>query len=88
MQDTAGSERYHAMSRIYYRSAAGAIVCFDLTDESSFERAQFWIDELRKYEPVQTETCFYKTSNAFFLFQISLLAFRRARYICAERNGI
>lgn len=27
-QDTAGSERYEAMSRIYYRGARAAIVCF------------------------------------------------------------
>ena len=27
-QDTAGSERYESMSRIYYRGAKAAIVCF------------------------------------------------------------
>ncbi|KAJ8025520.1 Ras-related protein Rab-24 [Holothuria leucospilota] len=49
--DTAGSERYEAMSRIYYRSARAAIVCFDLTDDTSFDRAKFWVDELLKNEP-------------------------------------
>ncbi|XP_041370229.1 ras-related protein Rab-24-like isoform X2 [Gigantopelta aegis] len=48
--DTAGSERYEAMSRIYYRGAAAAILCFDLTDKSSFDRARFWIGELRAKE--------------------------------------
>lgn len=48
--DTAGSERYEAMSRIYYRGAKAAIVCYDLTDRNSYERAQFWINELRKNE--------------------------------------
>ena len=28
LQDTAGSERYEAMSRIYYRGAKAAIVCY------------------------------------------------------------
>ncbi len=28
LQDTAGSERYESMSRIYYRGAKAAIVCF------------------------------------------------------------
>lgn len=28
LKDTAGSERYEAMSKIYYRSAKGAIVCY------------------------------------------------------------
>ena len=51
-QDTAGSERYESMSRIYYRGARAAIVCYDLTEKLSFERAQFWITELRKNEEV------------------------------------
>ncbi|XP_031568395.1 ras-related protein Rab-24-like isoform X2 [Actinia tenebrosa] len=48
--DTAGSERYNAMARVYYRNAKAAVVCYDLTDDTSFERAKFWINELRKYE--------------------------------------
>lgn len=49
--DTAGSERYEAMSRIYYRGARAAIVCYDLTDKSSFDKTKFWVDELQKNEP-------------------------------------
>ncbi|KAM4748083.1 ras-related protein Rab-24 [Rhinophrynus dorsalis] len=48
--DTAGSERYEAMSRIYYRGAKAAIVCYDLTDSSSFERVKFWVNELQNFE--------------------------------------
>uniref|UniRef100_A0A671MJP3 Ras-related protein Rab-24 n=1 Tax=Sinocyclocheilus anshuiensis TaxID=1608454 RepID=A0A671MJP3_9TELE len=48
--DTAGSERYEAMSRIYYRGARAAIVCYDLTDSSSFGRARFWVKELQNCE--------------------------------------
>uniref|UniRef100_A0A3B5L2U3 Ras-related protein Rab-24 n=1 Tax=Xiphophorus couchianus TaxID=32473 RepID=A0A3B5L2U3_9TELE len=48
--DTAGSERYEAMSRIYYRGARAAVVCYDLTDSSSFQRARFWVKELQNCE--------------------------------------
>ncbi|XP_074958608.1 ras-related protein Rab-24 isoform X2 [Phalacrocorax aristotelis] len=48
--DTAGSERYEAMSRIYYRGARAAVVCYDLTDSSSFQRAKFWVNELQNCE--------------------------------------
>ncbi len=48
--DTAGSERYQAMSKMYYRGARAAVVCYDVTDEDSWERLRFWIDELRKFE--------------------------------------
>ncbi|XP_013397844.1 ras-related protein Rab-24 [Lingula anatina] len=48
--DTAGSERYEAMSRIYYRGAKAAIVCYDMTDSESFARVCFWVKELRNNE--------------------------------------
>ena len=48
--DTAGGERYQSISRIYYRGARAAIVCYDVTDADSWERIQFWIKELRKFE--------------------------------------
>ncbi|XP_076650436.1 ras-related protein Rab-24 [Halictus rubicundus] len=48
--DTAGSERYEAMTRMYYREANAAIVCFDLTTAITFQRAKYWIRELRAVE--------------------------------------
>ncbi|KAJ8394455.1 hypothetical protein AAFF_G00046660 [Aldrovandia affinis] len=48
--DTAGAERYEAMSRIYYRGACAAIVCYDLTDSGSFSRLKFWVKELQNCE--------------------------------------
>jgi len=48
--DTAGAERYESMSRIYYRSARAAIVCFDLTKKQSFAKVRFWVDELQANE--------------------------------------
>lgn len=52
LQDTAGSERYEAMSRMYYRNARAAIVCYDLSDSSSFDRVKFWVSELKEAEEV------------------------------------
>jgi len=48
--DTAGSERYESMSRIYYRGAAAAVICYDITNQQSFDRVRFWVDELQKHE--------------------------------------
>ena len=47
--DTAGSERYRAVTSAYYRGAAGALVVYDITNEKSFENLDYWISELRKY---------------------------------------
>jgi len=38
--DTAGQERFRAMAPMYYREAVGAIVCYDSTNEKSFEMMQ------------------------------------------------
>eukprot|EP00727_Mastigamoeba_balamuthi_P004579 m51a1_g14119 putative ras-related protein rab-21-like (202) ;mRNA; r:176714-177758 len=46
--DTAGQERFHALGPIYYRDANGALLVYDITDRSSFERVQNWVKELRK----------------------------------------
>ncbi|GFU06919.1 ras-related protein Rab-24 [Nephila pilipes] len=48
--DTAGSERYESIGRIYYRKSHAAVICYDLTDSHSFERAKFWVSELLKFE--------------------------------------
>lgn len=45
--DTAGQERYRAMAPMYYRGAQAAIVCFDPTNEESFNKCRDWVDELR-----------------------------------------
>lgn len=46
--DTAGAERYESMTRHYFRGADAAIICYDLTDTTSFERMQHWVNELLK----------------------------------------
>lgn len=35
--DTAGSEAFRSLTRSYYWSAAGIILIFDVTDQSSFQ---------------------------------------------------
>lgn len=42
--------RYNAMTRIYYRGAKAAIVCYDITNSDTFQKAKFWIRELRSME--------------------------------------
>eukprot|EP00484_Ammonia_sp_Unknown_P001084 CAMPEP_0197023418 /NCGR_PEP_ID=MMETSP1384-20130603/4106_1 /TAXON_ID=29189 /ORGANISM="Ammonia sp." /LENGTH=207 /DNA_ID=CAMNT_0042451621 /DNA_START=161 /DNA_END=784 /DNA_ORIENTATION=- len=46
--DTAGQERFHALAPIYYRDSNAAILVFDITDRTSFQKVQHWIEELRK----------------------------------------
>ncbi|XP_011302808.1 ras-related protein Rab-24-like [Fopius arisanus] len=48
--DTAGSERYDSMTKIYYRGARAAIVCYEISNQQTFNRAKHWIRELRSVE--------------------------------------
>ncbi|PAA48266.1 hypothetical protein BOX15_Mlig001544g4, partial [Macrostomum lignano] len=46
--DTAGQERFHALGPIYYRDSQGALLVYDVSDESSFHKVCSWVKELRK----------------------------------------
>eukprot|EP00298_Acanthocystis_sp_HF-20_P004307 c14646_g1_i2.p1 GENE.c14646_g1_i2~~c14646_g1_i2.p1 ORF type:complete len:134 (+),score=47.15 c14646_g1_i2:128-529(+) len=38
------------MSKIYYRGAGAAIICFDLTNAETWRKVRFWVDEILKHE--------------------------------------
>mmetsp|Transcript_15254 Transcript_15254/g.17291 ORF Transcript_15254/g.17291 Transcript_15254/m.17291 type:complete len:196 (-) Transcript_15254:238-825(-) len=46
--DTAGQERYHSLAPMYYRGAKAAVVVYDITSKTSFERAKAWVVELQQ----------------------------------------
>ncbi|OQE18562.1 hypothetical protein PENSTE_c017G06429 [Penicillium steckii] len=46
--DTAGQERFRSISRLYYRGAHACLLCYDITDESSFQEMAGWLRELRR----------------------------------------
>jgi len=46
--DTAGQERYHSLAPMYYRGAQAAIVVYDITSYSSFNKAKNWVKELQR----------------------------------------
>lgn len=45
---TAGQERFRSISRLYYRGANACILCYSITDASSFEEMGVWLNELRR----------------------------------------
>ena len=49
--DTAGQEQFRAMAPMYYRNAAAAIVCYDVTSRRSFDVMREWLEELHKNVP-------------------------------------
>jgi small GTP-binding protein len=46
--DTAGAERYRALTPLYARDARAALLVYDITRRSSFENIPWWIKFLRE----------------------------------------
>ncbi|CAD8117712.1 unnamed protein product [Paramecium sonneborni] len=46
--DTAGQESFRSITRSYYRSAAGAIVVYDITKRESYENVARWMEEVKQ----------------------------------------
>ena len=46
--DTAGTERYKAVTTVYFQGARGALVVFDITSRSSFENIESWLKDIKR----------------------------------------
>ncbi|EGR31311.1 rab2 gtpase, putative, partial [Ichthyophthirius multifiliis] len=46
--DTAGQECFRSITRSYYRSAAGALLVFDITRKDSFQNIGRWLEEAKQ----------------------------------------
>ena len=46
--DTGGSDRFRSLVSMYYRDAVAAIICYDLTNERSFQSVNYWTDEMQQ----------------------------------------
>ena len=44
--DIAGQERFHNMTRVYYKDAVGCFIVFDVTRVSTFESVIRWKNDL------------------------------------------
>lgn len=45
--DTSGQEKFHSITRSYYRGAAGCLVLYDVTSRTSFNHVVNWVNDLR-----------------------------------------
>jgi small GTP-binding protein len=49
--DTAGQDKFHTITRAYYRGAHGVIFAYDVTNKKSFEAVGTWMENVRQYAP-------------------------------------
>jgi len=51
IHDTAGQERYFALTSNFYRDADGIILVYDVTNKDSYENVKQWFQEIGRYGP-------------------------------------
>ena len=49
--DTAGQERFRNVTKSYFQSSKGLLVVYDITDKESFEKINFWVDNIKNNAP-------------------------------------
>eukprot|EP00727_Mastigamoeba_balamuthi_P006789 m51a1_g2730 putative ypt1p (189) ;mRNA; f:882096-883236 len=47
--DTAGQERFRVLTSGFYRGAQGVLVCYDVSNPTSFSEVALWLSELKRY---------------------------------------
>ena len=46
--DTAGQERYDSLTPLYFRGSRVVVVVFDLSKYDSFEKAEYWLENIKE----------------------------------------
>ena len=50
--DTAGQEKYRALTKIFYKDAGVAILVYDITRKESFEEIKnYWYNQIKDFAP-------------------------------------
>lgn len=47
--DTAGQEKFRAITKAYYRGAVGAMLIYDITKKRTFESIAKWLSEIKEW---------------------------------------
>jgi small GTP-binding protein len=49
--DTAGQERFHAITKAHYRTADAVLLCFDVSEGASFDSIPRWLESIQNSVP-------------------------------------
>jgi len=83
--DTAGSERFRSITRMYFKGSLAALLVFSLDSLESFEAAStYWIGELDRH--VEPTCCIVLVGNKKDLVEERQVSFERANLFAASRN--
>ncbi|XP_050987247.1 ras-related protein Rab-25b [Labeo rohita] len=83
--DTAGLERYRAITSAYYRGAVGALLVYDISKHLTYESAERWLKEL--YDHADPHIVVMLVGNKTDLAAVRSVPMEDAKDF-AEKNGL
>ncbi|XP_076868673.1 ras-related protein Rab-25b [Brachyhypopomus gauderio] len=83
--DTAGLERYRAITSAYYRGAVGALLVYDISKQLTYESAERWLKEL--YDHADPHIVVMLVGNKSDLASVRAVSTTDARDF-AEKHGL
>ncbi|MHA2294799.1 MAG: GTP-binding protein [Candidatus Hodarchaeales archaeon] len=86
MVDTAGQEYYGRLRPTYYTGANGCMLCFDLTDKTSFEKLPDWLTEIMAFIDDKDKVPFALVGNKSDLKQQRKVSAEEAQEFAAKKN--
>lgn len=78
--DTAGQEKFRSITNSFYLNSSAALVVFDLSKHSSFEKINHWIAELKQYAGKDVDIVI--VGNKSDLKEIRAINYNEAKKIC------
>ena len=82
--DTAGQERYRELALSYYKLAAGIVLVYDVTDETSYENISYWLGKIQANGENDTEVILL--GNKIDMINEKKVSETAAQKLAEERN--
>ena len=84
--DTAGQERFKNIVKHYYKGANGVLLIYDLTKRDTFEKLEFWLEDLKENSDNLNNLFIYLIGNKNDLEERREVDFEEANKFAKEKN--
>ncbi|XP_034549499.1 ras-related protein Rab-17-like [Notolabrus celidotus] len=83
--DTAGQEKYHSVTPLYYRGAHAALLVYDISKRETFIRVQMWLKELEKHY-IPESTVVWLVGNKGDLAQVRRVSVQEGQSLASDKG--
>jgi small GTP-binding protein len=86
--DTAGMEKYRQITSSYYKGAQASIICFDLTNRSTFDSISKWYSDFSKFSNPLFDKTVILVGNKSDLINERVVSFQEIQNVCNMNNFV